>query len=680
MRTDKDETPAERLAAVKKLRTDFIDRYSGWIEDAKKSNTFLRGTHFDKVGRPSSKHADKHDYLPEDRQDSESAMFPSIPYTLGIIDQMTQYIQHDQGDIVVSSEGDYAMPQVDPALAAMQGQIGAKSQNELVAKMLTARLDKYRDRSNDDQALGEVAHVAAAQRTCVEVFDWVEDETNQEPVVSEIIRPGHYWFDPCASTVQKAEYVGYEIEEEREPTERKYGKKLTEQTEDDDCVWVQHHYTRDYTIKTVKDTAIVESTEVEVEPSDGIKGPEIEVEKPEVVAVYKYENAWRYTVTCGNTVLYDGSIKTPAGRPPCAICTWRPLPHSMIGVSVMDSTRTINRNLDRTQQYIMLAAYRGLPKIGIDVAVCENPDEAQDNVPSGFIKYDSTKGTGGVPYGHIPAAPIPDSLYELMNNLKALGYEMTGADGLNIEDASHVKLSGDALEGLAQDRKGIASRMRDTWAQFLSDRYELILRFIMKNETDTVSLDLPTPKGMVTIETSMPAYGFDDAEFESRFDVNVFSPKNMPKNPIKRAAYLAQIMDTVIVLAERNPALARIYVENADLPNSSELIAYLDSLEAEKLKGAPAQPSEAQMLAAAKSKEIQERMAADVAKSVTDSLEKLSAEAAAAGNFTLAAEIIADMPTKASAAYQSTIQGPQWNPTPTPIPKLPPQSPAPMMP
>jgi hypothetical protein len=194
---------------------------------------------------------------------------------------------------------------------------------------------------------------------------------------------------------------------------------------------------------------------------------------------------------------------------------------------------------------------------------------------------------------------------------------------------------------------------------------------------------MPTTTGVITVETEMPKYQFDDAEFEARFDVNVFSPQNMPKNPVKRAAYLLQVMDSVMTLAERNPTMARIYVENADLPNSAAIIQYLDGLEAKANDPtAPAQPSQTELEAQAKQVEVRNRMAADVAKSVTDSLEKLSAEAAAAGNYELAATIIADMPNKANQAYNQTLQDNQWTqPQPTqPQPQQVTQPSAPLMP
>jgi hypothetical protein len=406
---------------------------------------------------------------------------------------------------------------------------------------------------------------------------------------------------------------------------------------------VRHFYTKDFT------TSKVEQIEVEIED----EGVEVEQE-PE--SVYKYPWAWRYTVTCGNKVLYDGEMETPGGRPPICVFTWRPLPHSMIGVSVMDSTETINRNIDRTVQYIMASAYRGLPKTAIDTARVESPDESEDNLPGGFLHWDSTKPGAGSPYEHLAGAPVPESLYTLLTTLKQLGAEMTGADGVAFEDASKFKLSGDAIEGLAQDRKGIAARVRDTWANFLADYYEVVLRFIMQNETDQVTVELPTASGTVQVTTEMPAYQFDDAEFEARFDVNVFSPQNMPKNPVRRAAYLLQVMNSVSEIAARDPQLARIYVQNADLPNSAELMAYLDTIQPAAPTGAGADVA-AQV--AAQQKDVTDRRAADVAKSVTDSMEKLAAEAAKAGQFDQAAAIIGGMPAASNKAYNEALQ---WEP------------------
>lgn len=617
-----------RIEQCKIIRKTWKSKYKNWVEKARSSNSYLRGSHF--TNSIIRENLDSYDFLPEDRDPSvDNKNFPSIPYALSIIDRMVQYIRHDEGDILVTAEGKYAYPQIDPRLADVA--IGLEeelTQSELVAKMLTARIDLFSERTGINSKLTEIAQMAASQRMTFICVDWIDDETQEEPVHTKIIPMGHYWFDPEASSVADSKYIGYESEMDRDAAERRYSKKIAgEKT----SVELYHHYTRDYTIQEG------ESDTIDGVPVDGV--------------VYKYPGAWRYTVCTKSEVIYDGGIETPGGKPPICVFTWRSLPKSMIGVSVLDSTEVINNNIDRCVQYIMQSAYRGLPKTAVDVAIAADPDDLVDNEVQGYYKYDSSKGAGPA-YTYINGAPVPESLYTLLTTLKQLGAEMTGADGIEMEDASKFKLSGDAIEGLAADREGIASRVRDAWYLFLTDYYELVIRFIMAYEQNDVSLTIETPQGPVEFTTNIAAYEFDDAEFEARFDVSVFSPKNMPKNPVRRAQYLLQLLNTVAELSATDPTLARLYIDMADLPNKQSLLAYLNS----KIEAEQSMPIEQQV--DPEQLKIQERRASDTAKSVGDSLEAL-AKQVAESDAMMAIEIIKSIPAETNAAYQQVMAGSQ---------------------
>jgi hypothetical protein len=623
-----------RLQQCKKIRSAWDSKFKNWVDKSRRTNSYLRGSHFSEAF--IRKGVDRDDYLPEDRRaDGDTKTYPSIPYALSIIDRMVQYIRHDEGEILVTAEGKYAYPMIDDSLLQLGLQLAEDTDSEiteaeLVAKMLTARLDLFSHRGSVDSILQEIAYIAASQRLAFVCIDWIDDETSEEPVHTKLIPIGKYWFDPDASTVHQCRFLGYESEMDKDAARRKYG---TDVVAEGSTVKLYHHYTRDYTV-----------AESEPEVIDGVGSDGV---------FYKYPAAWRYTVTTNNAVLYDGPIETPGYRPPVCIFTWRSLPHSLIGVSVLDSTETINNNIDRTIQYIMQAAYRGLPKTAVDTATAD-PNSLDNNDVGGFLKYDSSKGAG-LAYNYIPGSPVPDSLYTLLDTLKGLGAEMSGADGVQMEDASKFKLSGDAIEGLAADREGIAARIRDAWYLFLRDYYQLVIRFIMKYEQDDVSLSMETPQGAVAFETSMKAYQFDDSEFEQRFDVEVFAPKNMPKNPVRRAQYLLQLMGTVAELSNSDPALARMYIDMADLPNKQAMLSYIEAkiqAQAEAQEVAPQVDDKESQL-------VLERRASDIAKSVGDSLEAL-AKNIGKDDPTLALQIIASIPDEANKAYNTVIQGGTW--------------------
>lgn len=628
-----------RIQQCKKIRSDFKNRYGNWIKLAQESNSYLRGTHF-----TGSRNALAGDYFPEDRGtgSSDEKLYPSIGYTLKLIDTLTQYIQEDRGDIVVTAEGKYAFPTIDPRLASMVDSETVISENELVARMLTARLDLFAERSGVNRKLDEIAREAAANRTAFVVISWVDDETSEEPVKTDVINPGRYWFDPTASCIDEADYLGYDVDMDKGAAERKWGEKINAKGS---SIKIYHTYTRDYTIKELTDEA---SEEANV--SDGV--------------IYKYPGAWRYTVSCKDQILYDGEMETPTGRPPICIFTWRPLPKSMIGVSVLDSTRTINNNIDRTVQYIMETAYKSLSKTAVDKAQIDDPNVLQNNGVGDWLFFDSTKAvTSATPYQYVEGGPIPAGLYTLLDTLKALGEEMCGVSGIVATDLSKF-VSGDAIEGIIKnDRTGPASHVKDCWYLFQQDYFELVIRFIMQNEVEEVSLTIDTPAGEMELTTSIDLYEFDDDEFESFFDVSVSNPKNLPANPVKRNALLMGLIDR---LNTSDIASAKLFLDLADLPYKASFKDYIEQREARELAAAQAAaqaPQQQQLsdldkfLLEAKNKERETilRLAADASKSVSDGLESLAKQVGETDPVG-ATEILLSIPLEASKAYQFILQ------------------------
>ncbi|WP_299081633.1 hypothetical protein [uncultured Paraglaciecola sp.] len=631
-----------RVQQCKKIRDDFKSRYENWVQLAKQSNTYLRGTHFHGA-LANDNRVDPDDYLPEDRhaRGSNEKIYPSIGYSLDLIDQMTQYIQQDQGDIIVSAEGQYAFPTIDPRLAQLVDVDSQISQNELIAKMLTARIDLFSERSGVARKLDEVAHEAAANRTAFVVVDWIDDETNEEPVDTKLIRAGSYWFDPTASCIDESQYIGYICGMDKDSAGRKYGKEITntQKTRID----LNHCYTRDYTVKELPKG---------VAQAEGVES-----------VVYKYPSAWRYTVYHGSQILYDGPMTTPTGRPPICIFTWRSLPRSMIGVSVLDSTKTINNNVDRIVQYIMETAYRSLGKTSVDKAQVDDLNVLDENYANPFLFFDSTKAKSSTrPFEYIQGGQIPDSLYAILDKLMALGKQMCGADGIDAQDLSKFT-SGDAIEGLVQnDREGIASRVKDEFYLFLQDYFELVIRFIMQNEVEEVSLTIETPAGEAELTTSMDLYQFDDDDFERYFDVSVYNPKNMPSNPVKRNAFLLSLVDN---LGARDIDSAKLFLDIADLPYKSSFKDYIDAKEQEALLAQQAQAAQdtdaAEALAQSKlkEKETREKMASDTAKSVADGIEALAKDISATEP-DRAAQLLLTIPQEVNNAYNTVINGGQW--------------------
>ena len=631
-------TDAQRVAELDKLRSKFCSKYDKWIDEAKRSNTFLRGTHFgDTYG--TQREGTDDDYFPEDRTYVDTNKIPSIDYTLSRIDRLVQYIRSDEGEPIVQSEGEYSLEILEnQALVQMGEWFPDLSANEHVAKLLTARLDHWRDHSDFNQVMDDVAGLAAAQRMAFTVGEWIEDETTKEPFKLTPIKIGNYWFDPKANNVKECKYIGYrKCAQERKNIEAKYGKSLDEY-KDKKYIDVEHHYTRDYTTETREREIIDDDGETVTESAK----------------VYKYPRGWRYTVKCNNYVLYDGEMKWNGPIPPIATFPWRKLPFSMVGVSVIDSTARINRAVDNLVDIISKSTFRLLPKIAVNTSAIDNPDELDEGESGAYLKFDGPI-QGNIQYLQGGSPLI--AAYELMQNLMSLGDEMIGAEGLNIEDAVKHDLSGDAIEGIVQSQDGIAGKQRDAWYEYLQDVYSMALQFMVFNEKDVVTVEVFTPAGVKTVDVELSAYQFDSAEIESRFDVEVFSPKNMPRNPVRRQQYLHKLYTDVGALAREDAELARLWVQDSAPPNAGALLEYISKATDPQDGMEMIDPNAAKLDLTEQETRI--RMAADASKSVGDSLEKASNKAVDLENFEAAKEIAASIPLAVNTAYDQVIAGGQ---------------------
>lgn len=649
---------AKRASELDALYDRYSKRFGNWEDTAKQANTFMRGTHFgDNYGIRGDNRTD--DYMPEDRNYGEEKKIPSMDYSLSRIDRLVQFCRSDEGVPTVESEGAYSLELVsDDAIEEVGARFGELPQNEAVAKLATARLDKFRDHSDINRVLDDICMTAAMQRMAFTVGEWVEDETEQEPFKLRQVKVGDFWFDPDGNDVASCKFIGYKrTKQERKVVEKKYDKDLS-QYNDQKYIDVEHHYTRDFSIEHKN----LPTGEI------GEDGEEI----VETGTIYKYPRGWRYTVKFKNTILYDGPMTTAGSLPPIRTMPWRKLPFSMIGVSAWDSTASINRAVDKLIDVISKSAYRMLPKIFVNSSEIANAEELDEGEAAGYVDVDGDVGDNALRY--IQGGAVPVAAYELMNNLMAMGDQMCGAEGINMENASKFEMSGDAIEGIVQDQEGIAGKLRDSWHEYLKDVYTMAMRFYMANETEDVSVSLDTPNGKVDVIVNMSRYQFDDSEFETRFDVQVFSPKNMPRNPVRKAQYIQETFMGVYNMMQADPNLARMYVQNTTLPNSGELLSYINEI-ANTPPPEMAADTTAQDEAAAKvamtEQEARIRMAADAAKSVGDSMEKAANKAADLEDFNAAREITTAIPAAVNTAYDEVMMGGQPPVPDVPIPDQP---------
>lgn len=626
-------------------RDKFTDKFERWIDSAKDANTFLRGVHG--YNADSGYYGESAEKLPEDYDNPDDRTFAKIDYALSRIIKLVQYIRSDEGDVIVQPEGHTEEPSIDPAAIAALGEIFPDLNNaEKTAKLLTARLDLLKDRSDIGQSLQTAAMTAASQRIAFCVGRWIEDEAEIEPFQLDVIKVGKFWFDPDAPTFRKLNFIGYEeCKLDKNELMRKYGIDDIENHYDKKFVDIEHHYTRDFTTET----RIGE-----------IEGAEVED------TIYKYPYGWRYTVKVKNTeqILYDGSMDTPSPFPPIRLYIWNELPQSLMGVSVLDQTKTINRNIDRCMESIQKWVHRALPKIAVDSTRIDDPNDLDEGEAGGYLKFDGEELAGGIGQAvqYLGAGQSPEGIYRLADWLIQRGDEMIGATQINATDMVKHELSGDAIEGIEQSQDGIAGVNRDNWYRFLKDVYSMAIRFYMAYERETVAVKIQTPTGITSISANLSAFGFDDKDFESKYDVSVFSPRNMPRNPVKRAAYQQSIIETVMAMASQDPSAAKIYLESADVPMKQDLIGYVEAKEqqkaAEMMQALQAEPQPQDNI----EYEARVERANDIAKSVSDGIEKAAAEMAKTDPMQ-SVQMLATIPQASELAYQQVMSGqnPQAN-------------------
>lgn len=667
------------IGKINSWKKEFQTKYKNWEKLAKEANSFVRGSHFesevtDVTGRDQS---------PEELGGNKR-VYPNVPYLPSRIDRAVQFIRSDEASPAVEPEepfdftgipADHPYNMIKPALVQALGDI---TDNELTARLLTARLDLFSDRANMTEILDEVLEIAAQERICVTLVEWHEDETTREPVKVTPLDVGDFGFDPNANKIEEGRFCWYvERDIPRSVVAERYKKKVSdlpggskgageaddgETVYDENLVDVEHWWIKDTTTKTVK-------AEIEIE------GGAIEAEEEDV---YKYRGGWRYVCVTGNQVLKDGSSETPCnGRPPMVIMPWRKMPRTIVGMSMYDLTKDFNKSMDRLQQYGLEASYKQQPKTLVDPSKVANVDELMQNTVGGFVILEPTEdgktsSLGGM-VQYLPGGNPPGGVLEMYDRIKASADEFCGTEGVAIEDATKTKLSGDAIEGLAQDRDGVLGRVKDRYYWFKRDLYRLILGYIIQNQESEMSVPLEVNGTTVYIKTSFKMFGFDEYDFEPRFDIVVAAPRNMPRNPVRRSQYLRQLLGDVSQLAATDPVMARMYVDVADLPNKPKLYEYLQQREAMAAQqAAPANDAlakaDADALKAEKEAELAVRKRA--AESVIDSFERIATEVAKVDPVK-AAELAARIPQIAMEAWNATPAMAQPMPTNVPDAAMP---------
>lgn len=567
---------AELIARRSTYRKLFTNKYQNWVSATENASTFVRGTHFEGGNLRSTGSTDT---APEDRYGEERDYF-AVPYVAMVIDEMVQYVRGEDVPPSVEAEEVYNFPSMSPELKQVmelaRESFKDLSDNEIYAKMLTARLDLYSDRAQMERLENEILNISAMERVTGVYVSHYEDESTKEPIRVEICQPGNFGFDPDAAKIEEGRFCWYtERSLDRKAVQIEYDVELEDssvngsirtddRTDLKGLVDIEHWWYRDTTTENKENEDSSES-------------------------VYKYQSGWRYVVYCNGKVIYDGQPKVPLGwgKPPLLTHCYRPMPRTIMGMSLYDLTKDQNQALDRFMQYAVKTAERQQPKNLIDSNRVEDIDRLAENEVGDWTPIDVKSGESlstAIQYmqGGAPSTANID-MYE---RVKRMTSEMCGIDGIKLSPDLPRDASGVLAEGLLDSKDGVAGAVRDNWTWFRKDLYTLIAMMLIDYADEPVTVKLQTPMGPINVPLAERAFNITSDSYEARFDIVVQTPRNVPRNPVKRAQYWLSILRTVAEQTQADPALAMLYVQTSDLPNKAQLIEYIQQKQAQ----AQAQP------------------------------------------------------------------------------------------
>lgn len=598
--SDSDKTKLEK--DISDFKSQTMDELEQWMESAAEVDSFIRGNH-DMLGPESN---GPHD----DERGDERSILPNIPYLLSRIDRMVQYIRHEEQPPVVQTDEKVDFPSMSPEFEQLRTEMAQffpnVTDNELVAKILTARLDRFEEQSNFDDVKDELLEIAAQERVvCVLVGYNVEDEFTKEPAFVEPFRVGDFGYDPKAKRVREGRWCwcvqrGVKKTQVESMYKTKIVDKASNSLDKDDkrdtrieesvpekskTVDVYHWFiNNDETFEYVEENEQEEMLG-EMDLSEEGEQPE----QPEVEEVKKYRGGWQYVVVVNDKVIFNGQCPSPSGKPPLIDFAYRRMPRKVMGVSLFDLVKDFNMAMDASLQYALEAAYKMQPKTLYKKANVQNHNDLLENTPSGFVEIETEAALTDA-FMYLPGAPANVSLYEAFDRVKVLADEMSGLEGIQIDDASKTKLSGDALEGIAQDRDGSAGRIKSRWYGFLKEVYTEVLHHIVAFEDMNTTLKLIGQSGVTeTVSVNVGVLRLEEEDFMPTFDVQIHSPRNMPKNPVRRGQFLLEVIRNVIELLQVDPEAAKLWVRIADIPEREEFMKMIDARIAQQMQAAQSQ-------------------------------------------------------------------------------------------
>lgn len=537
--------------------------------------------------------------------------------------------------------------------------------SEIIASIMNARLDRWMEKVRFKRLLRMIYMSAAMNRVACVLVGYDKDETAKEPAYVALIPAGDFGWDDEAPTFAEGRYMWRRESNILASEVAKRYDGLTLQKVLEACSEKDHASNKDMpdSLKTVSLIHIWRRNDEMVE-GEAIPGQPVE-------AVYRYRGGWQYTVMLDKTILFNGHSTTYNGAPPMlALGMWQ-LPESQFSVGMYDQIAPYNRVIDEMQGVMTEGARKSLTKVVVNTSKVMNPEAITDGRVKGVLIAKEGEDARTVIHettGNGASTAIADQSTRLLATMR----ETLGTSSIVAEDMGR-DASGVYLEGVKQDRAGIAALSAEDVDIFTEDLLTMVMQMILKYEDSETTLKvIGHDKAEHYLTLNMSVLAMKDSDFEANWDIRITRPTNEPDNPIKRAELHSKNVQEFAEVLGVDPELAEIWLEGTEIRQKQQLRALLrkrnQQAQAQAQNPEEAQPNEAMMKAQAdiaKSQaESELKMREKAADAVADARERLATGYINAGMFKEAEAIINSMPADIEAAYNGAPQPVPGGPLP----------------
>lgn len=534
-------------------------------------------------------------------------------------------------------------PPPQPVMPEMPAE-NQDSDNEIAARLLDARLQRYIRKSKDRQFWRRFLDYAAIHRNAAVVTYFDYDDLH-EPIKKEMVLCGNWGWDPeNLGSIESGKGTFYICELTDREFKKRYGKTPKQVGDEQkeiysgnnkrgynsktdradygskDCNKVQIWFLYDDATEDQQDTEIVtvhdlvgqdgnviETFEHTIEKADIVanlaaqfpnepaemfeqmlKPRKIEIDavdedgEPVMVKVPKYTGGIKVVHWYKGAVLRVEDNWNPRGRSPLQAYAWSEVPGQVMGMSTYDLGKDANQAMDRGLTTHLSQCERSIGGAVASKEDIENFDDFIDNQIGGVIATKGGKLPQEVVYFHdgMPVSPYP---LQGMQAVKEMADEALGVD-MTMSPAKSVQDNAMAQEGYYSELQLPLELMREAFHEFQAEHYTDALAMATYYEDWATQSKIEGDNGQVArIDWTPSVLRFDDQDYDVQYTVKIQTQKNLPRNPIARADYKLKMWATFYQMLRENKEALRAAVDSGDfiaIGSKTKLLRVIDNYKA----------------------------------------------------------------------------------------------------